>query len=328
METALGRPKRGKNIIQQMIRVANAPCSWGILEFDDSCISTPRERSEGSAAVSPRFAQVLDEIRDTGYVGTELGDWGFMPTDPAALRAELAKRGLAMVGAFVPVPLAASESHTAGEAVAVRTAQLLREAGADAFIVLSDDNGRVPDREQNAGRISAGHGLTADAWATFARGAERIARAVLHQTGLRTVFHPHCGGYVETASEIDELMARTDPQLLGLVLDTGHIMYGGGDPADVLTRHAARVWHVHFKDCDRSVAARARQESLGYLAAVRAQLFCQLGDGAVDFAAIVSALRARDYDGWIVVEQDVFPGYGSPAASARRSREYLRRLGV
>jgi inosose dehydratase len=88
------------------------------------------------------------------------------------------------------------------------------------------------------------------------------------------------------------------------------------------------VWHVHYKDCDPAVAARARQEELGYLDAVQAQLFCQLGDGAVDFAAITASLHARQYDGWIVVEQDVFPGYGTPAESARRSRQYLQRLGV
>jgi inosose dehydratase len=112
------------------------------------------------------------------------------------------------------------------------------------------------------------------------------------------------------------------------VLDTGHIMYGGGDPEDVLRRHGSRVWHVHYKDCDAIVAARARREGLGYLAAVRAQLFCQLGEGAVDFAAITSTLRDLHYDSWIVVEQDVFPGYGTPAESARRSRQYLRSLGL
>ena len=112
------------------------------------------------------------------------------------------------------------------------------------------------------------------------------------------------------------------------MLDTGHIVYGGGDPLDVLARHAARVWHVHFKDCDPSVAARARTQGLGYLAAVRAQLFCELGAGQVDFPAVIEALRGAGYDGWIVVEQDVFPGYGSPAASAARNRRYLQSLGL
>lgn len=292
-------------------------------------VDSPASGPESRGHDAPRFQVVLDEMRDAGYDGTELGDWGFMPTEPAALGRELARRRLEMVGAFVPVALASVEAREPGARSAVRAARLMRDAGASrALIVLSDDNAQVPARERNAGRIRPQYGLDPPAWATFARGAEHIARAVRQETGLRTVFHPHCGGYVETPIEIDQLMARTDPTLVGLVLDTGHILYGGGDPLEVLDHYGSRVWHVHFKDCDLTVAARARQEELGYLAAVQAQLFCQLGDGAIDFAAITAALHARHYDGWIVVEQDVFPGYGTPAESARRSRQYLRRLGV
>ena len=298
-----------------MIRVANAPCSWGVLEFGES----------SSAPVD----QVLDEIRDTGYAGTELGDWGFMPTEPPALRDALAARGLELVGAFVPVALADAATHARGQSTALRTARLMRDAGAtNAFIVLSDDNARDPVREQHAGRITPGQMLSPDQWTTFAAGADAIAAAVRDETGLRTVFHPHCGGYVETPAEIEALMTRTDADLVGLVLDTGHILYGGGDPLAMLGRYAPRIWHVHYKDCDAAVASDARRRGRGYLAAVRAQLFCQLGEGAVDFPAVTAALRDRHYDGWIVVEQDVFPGYGTPAVSARKSRRYLETLGV
>lgn len=307
-----------------MIRVANAPCSWGVLEFDSSIVPG----TESGVSSAP-YDRVLDEIRDTGYVGTELGDWGFMPTEPAQLRHELSRRDLQLMAAFVPVALADASSHVAGAATAVRTARLLRKAGgADAMIVLSDDNASVPEREQHAGRITPQLGLTERLWATFAAGAGHIGRVVREETGLRTVFHPHCGGYVETVGEIDALMGRTDPLLLGLCLDTGHLLYAGGDPVEVLDRYSTRVWHVHFKDCDAQVAAKARTNGLGYLAAVRARLFCELGAGAVDFAAVLSALRRHHYDGWIVVEQDVFPGYGSPAESARRNRSYLHAIGV
>jgi inosose dehydratase len=299
-----------------MIRVANAPCSWGILEFDRD---TP----------AASYTQVLDGIHQTGYAGTELGDWGFMPTDPGRLREELGRRHLRLIGGFVPVPLVQADAHAAGIEIALRTARLLRDAGgADAVIVLSDDNGRDVEREQCAGRITPEQGLTPQQWTTFAEGAERVARAVRDETGLRTVFHEHCGGYVETEAEIDELMARTDAALVGLCLDTGHIAYGGGDPMAVLERHARRVWHVHFKDCDPAVAGDARSTKLGYLSAVRKRLFCELGAGGVDFGAVVAALRRHGYDGWVVVEQDVFPGCGTPEESARRSREYLRTLGL
>jgi inosose dehydratase len=299
-----------------MIRIANAPCSWGVLEFESASQSAP-------------FARVLDEIRDTGYAGTELGDWGFMPTDPARLRQELAARRLELIAAFVPVALVEPGAHEAGIANAVRTARLLRDAGTPgAMIVLSDDNAIVPQREQHAGRITSAMGLGDDQWTVFAAGADRIARAVRNATGLRTVFHPHCGGYVETEAEINALMSRTDPTTLGLCLDTGHVVYAGGNPVAVLNRHASRVWHVHFKDCHPQLAAAARAGQLGYLAAVRSEVFCELGAGAVDFAAVLDALRGLDYDGWIVVEQDVFPGLGSPADSARRNRMFLDALGA
>ena len=299
-----------------MIRVANAPCSWGILEF---------ERTVTPAT----YQQVIEEISRAGYAGTELGDWGFMPTDASTLRHEIERHGLQLIAAFVPVALAERAAHADGRETAVRTASLLRHAaGPEALIVLSDENDRVPDREQNAGRITAEHGLDDPHWAIVAQGAEAIATAVRDQAGLRTVFHPHCGGYVETESEIDQLMQRTDPTLLGLCLDTGHITYAGGDPLAVLKRYTSRIWHVHFKDCDDAVASQARAMQLGYLAAVRNQLFCELGRGAVDFAKVVATLQQIGYDGWIVVEQDVFPGYGAPQESARRSRDFLRGLGI
>jgi inosose dehydratase len=298
------------------MRIANAPCSWGVLEFDRAVASAP-------------YSQVLDEIAATGYTGTELGDWGFMPTHPAALREELARRNLRLIAAFVPIALANEAAHGPGIATAVRTARLLRDAdGPGAFIVLSDDNGTVPAREARAGRITAADGLNDRQWTTFAAGADAVARAVKEETGLRTVFHPHCGGYVETGGEIDELMRRTDSSGLGLCLDTGHLVYAGADPLRVLADHAPRIWHVHFKDCDPAVAQRAREQGLGYLAAVRSQLFGELGRGSVDFRAVTAALRAMNYSGWIVVEQDVFPGYGTPADSARRNREYLRGLAL
>jgi inosose dehydratase len=142
------------------------------------------------------------------------------------------------------------------------------------------------------------------------------------------VFHHHCAGYVETPGEIDALMRRTEPALLGLCLDTGHLTYGGGDPLVALLRYGNRVRHVHFKDCDPAIARTARTQGWDYFQAVRSGIFCELGRGSVDFPAIAASLAERGYGGWVVVEQDVLPGMGTPAASARRNREYLRSIGL
>jgi len=302
-----------------MIRAANAPCSWGVLEF-------------GSEGRAPNPAQVLDEIASTGYVGTELGDWGFLPTDPAQLRQALGSRALDLVGAFVPVALPDRSAHQAGEATAVKTARLLAALATTSAsrpkIVLSDATVANPLRAAKAGRITAADGLSPSAWQIVAEAAERIARAVLTETGLRTVFHHHCATYVETPSEIAELMARTSNELLGLCLDTGHATYGGGDALELLEQHRARIDHVHFKDCEPRVAAAARQQQWDYIQAVGSGVFCELGNGSVDFPAIAAALRRTGYDGWIVVEQDVLPSMGSPAESASRNRSFLRRLAI
>ena len=123
-------------------------------------------------------------------------------------------------------------------------------------------------------------------------------------------------------------MQRTDESLVGLCLDSGHITYAGGSPIDLLDRYGTRTWHVHFKDCEPAVATRARSENWDYQTAIRHGVFCELGKGAVDFPALLEALRQRSYAGWIVVEQDVLPSMGSPLESARRNRDYLRTLGL
>ena len=297
------------------IPVGNAPCSWGVLEFEETV-----------ALADP--GRVLDEMATAGYAGTELGDWGFLPTEPERLQGELRARSLAMLGAFVPVAFADRAAHAEGRARALRVATLLAAVAERPLIVLADDNGRDPVRTRDAGRIRDDQGLDAVGLGTFAAGVEETARAVLEQTGVRTVFHHHAAGFVETPQEVERLMGLTDERLVGLCLDTGHFVYGGGDPVDAYRRYRSRVWHLHFKDCAAAVAERARQTALGYFEAVRAGVFCELGRGAVDFAALVGELQRAGYPGWIVVEQDVLPGMGTPLESAVHSRAYLRGLGL
>lgn len=306
------------------ILVGNAPCSWGSLEFD------------GLGGEPIGYAQMLDELVATGYTGTELGDWGYMPTDTAALRDELRKRGVTMNGAFVPVALRDPAAHAPGVQAALMVArQLAAVANPDLppFLVLADENGSDRQRTLMAGRVTPDMAMTDEEWATYAAGAESVARAVRDETGLRAVFHFHCAGFVETPDEIARLMALTDPDLLGMVFDTGHYMYGSGanDGSIILPaleQFADRIWYVHFKDCQPQIATQARAEGWDYFTAAAHGVFCELGKGCVDFAAVVAWLREREYRGYITVEQDVLPGLGTPYESAARNRAYLRSLGV
>jgi inosose dehydratase len=300
------------------LRVGNAPCSWGTLEF---------EQTKGEPI---KFDLMLDELAETGYTGTELGDWGYMPTDPSSLRAELDKRRLVMLGAFVPVALKNRDAHDAGVEAAVRTARLLSAVATDPkpYLVLADENGSVPERTRNAGRITAELGLTADEWRVFADGANKVAHQVRRETGLRTVFHHHCAGYVETPDEIARFLDLSDPEAVGLVFDTGHYAYGSGscDAIGGLNRYKDRIWYVHFKDCDAGLARRARAEQWDYFEALKQGLFCELGKGCVDFPAVLRWLKTTGYAGYTLVEQDILPGMGTPKESARRNREYLRSI--
>jgi inosose dehydratase len=296
------------------IKVANAPCSWGALEFD-------------LEAEAPGYKQVISEIEETGYSGTELGDWDFMPTDPEKLRDELQAVNLDLIGAFVPVDFVKAESHDEGVERALRVAGLMHAAGyPHAFIVLADNNGSVPERTQKAGRIQPEHGLSSEQWKTYVEGVEKVAQAVKDKYGMRSVFHHHCAGYVETPEELGELMNRTNPELLGLCFDTGHYTYGGGNAEEGLKLWKERIWHVHFKDYSASIGDSAKEKNWDYFEAVKNGVFCELGKGEVDFPAAVKFLKETGYQDWIVVEQDVLPGMGSPKDCALNNRKYLKSL--
>jgi inosose dehydratase len=296
------------------IRVGAAPVSWGILEF------------AGQSSAQP-WESVLDEMVMAGYAGTELGPYGFLPTEPGALRDALAARGLELLSAFVPVRLADKAAHAEGLATARRVGALLAACGCRR-LVLSDDNAAHPNRLARAGRITPADGLGDEGWCALAEGVNLIAHRLSYEFGLETVFHHHCAGFVETPAEVARLLEVTDPAAVGLCLDTGHSAYGGGDPVEGLRRHGPRVRYVHLKDADPAVMARAREMGLNYFQAVAEGVFCELGQGGVDFEKVLAALNGLGYDGWVVVEQDVVAGRGTPLESARRNRDYLRGLGL
>jgi inosose dehydratase len=296
------------------IKIAAAPVSWGIFEF-------------AGQSSQPSWESVLDEMAAAGYAGTELGPYGYLPTEPQTLKAALGARGLQLLSAFVPVRLADRSAHAAGLATSRQVGALLAAGGCQ-HIVLSDDNAADPRRLARAGRITPDDGLDDAGWRALAEGVNTIARRMHAEFGLETVFHHHCAGFVETPAEVARFLELSDPATVGLCLDTGHYAYGGGDPVECIRQHGARVRYLHFKDADPQVIARARQEGLNYFQAVAAGVFCELGRGCVDFPGVIEAMNALGYEGWAVVEQDIVAGMGTPLESARRNRAYLRTLGL
>jgi inosose dehydratase len=296
------------------IQLASAPVTWGIFEFE---------------GVTPRYSydQVLDEMAATGYTGTELGPYGYLPTDPQQLASALAQRGLKLLSAFVPVALADARSHAAGEAAALQVGRLLAALGAS-HLVLADDNCSEPLLTVQAGQRT-GSVLNEAGWDTFAAGVNRIARTLHNELGLKLVFHHHCGGYVETPAETRALLARTDPDLVGLCLDTGHWHFAGGDALACIAEFGQRVRYLHFKDYSPSIGAACRAQQRDYFAAVRAGVFCPLGEGEVDFAGVIGAMEKLGYTGWAIVEQDVLSEtVGAHKLLAQANRNYLKGLGL
>jgi inosose dehydratase len=300
------------------MRVGNAPVSWGVYEADRP---------------NPPFGVVLDAIAQAGYEGTELGPYGYLPTTPEGLDRELKARRLALGSSFVALPLEDAAQRTRAVEHALAVARLLKTQGVGELILADDED---PHRARIAGRVphDGSAGWTEQAWREVVATLQAVARALRDVLGMRVVFHHHAGTHVETPGEIERLLEQTDPDLVGLLLDTGHAVYGGGDPLEIVMRHGPRVRYVHLKDAQRAELEHMRRSDVPMAEAWARGVFCPLGEGVVDFPRLIETLRRRGYEGWLIVEQDVVPDAEGrlrpdPFESARRSRSFLReRAGV
>jgi inosose dehydratase len=282
-------------------RLAGAPISWGVCEVPGWGLQLPAER-------------VLGEMAALGLKATELGPQGWLPLDGAAVRAELDRHGLRLVGGFVPVVVHERDLAPAREQ-ADRAAAQLAGAGADVFVAaaVQDDDWSKPTPLDDDGFERAGAHL------------REIADLVATH-GLELVLHPHVGTLVETAADVERALAHTDVRWC---FDTGHLLIGGVDPASFVRDHADRIGHVHLKDVDAALAERVRSGALSLVRATQEGLFQPLGEGDARIDEVVRLLEDAGYERWLVLEQDVAitgsepPGDGGPALDVRKSIEFL-----
>jgi len=276
------------------VRLATGPVTWGV-DFAD-------------APDNPPWPLVLDEIAASGVGALELGPVGYLPEEPATLRAALAARGLRAVGSFVFEDLHDPGQAGAVVAVARRACAMIAAAGGRVLVVIDRPGA---ERAATAGRPDAARRLPAREWRDLIAVVGRVAE-VARAHGLRPVVHPHAGSFLEFEDEVERLLADTE---LDLCLDTGHLAYAGLDPVATLARHAGRLGHVHLKDVDGAVLARGD----GFWTAVAAGVFCPLGTGIVDVRGGLAELERQGYDGFATIEQDRVRGSGSPLGDLRRS---------
>jgi inosose dehydratase len=292
------------------IRVANAPCSYGAFEV-----------TVGRLPNVPDALDVLSSMSAAGYEGTELGPPGYLG-DRDVLRGRLEEQGLALVGGYVPIRFSEPERLEEDLRGLAATLDLFEAAGAaDARPVFAD--GGSPGRAARPGAAATDRsvGLDDAGWTRFAAGVAHAAEAA-RARGFEPTFHHHTATYVEAPWEIERMLELTD---VGLLLDTGHLALGGGDPVHGLRDWAGRIDHLHVKDYRRSILEGVLADRADMEEAWRRKVFCELGTGDVDLPAFFAEVEAVGYSGWLVVEQDLIPAPDEDASEAMDAQARNRR---
>ena len=294
-----------------MIRIGNAPCSWGV-EFADD----PR---------NPSWRSVLKENAEAGFSGIELGPVGFMPEDPAELGDALSEFGQTLVGGVV---FRAFHDPAQWDDVldgAVRTCKALKAHGAEHLVLIDSIS---PRRAPTAGRAAEAEQMDAAEWAAFRDRIATVARIGAEEYGLTVGMHAHAAGFIDFEPELERLLDEVDEKILKICFDTGHHSYAGFDPVAFTRRHIDRISYMHFKDIDPQVKADVIAKRTGFYDACAQGIFCNLGDGDVDFPAVRQILLDAGFKGWCTVEQDCDPqGDTSPIDDAKLNRAYLQSIG-
>jgi inosose dehydratase len=293
------------------IRIGSAPDSWGVWFPDD-----PRQVP---------WRSFLDEVSTAGYEWIELGPYGYLPTDPAVLAEETARRGLKVSAGTVFTGLHHGAAvweptweHVAG------VARLTAAMGARHLVV-------IPAfwRDDRTGRVLEDRTLNAAQWRDLARGTERLAREVGDRHGLRVVFHPHADTHVDTEENVTRFLDATDPSLVSLCLDTGHYAYCGGDSVKLIETYGERLGYLHLKQVDPAVLAEVRAQELPFGPAVARGVMCEPPHGVPALEPVLAAVERLGTDLFAIVEQDMYPcPPDRPLPIARRTRAFLRSCGA
>ncbi len=290
-----------------MVKLGTAPDSWGVWFADDER-QTP-------------WARYLDEVKDVGYSWTELGPYGYMPTDPGRLETELVARSLKLCAGFVMFDFERPEAWADAEPDVEAVCALLSALGAECLILIDDVY-----TDLFTGKLRLAPELDDREWSQLVSRTAQLAE-IAERSGLRAAFHPHAQTHVQTEEQIERLL--TDVPGLSLALDVGHHAYCGGEPVSFFRRHHARVSYLHLKSVDAEMRARVAREGIPFALAVGDGMFVEPSQGAVDFPGLRDAIVETGYSGYAIVEQDMYPtAFERPLPIARRTRRYLDELGL
>jgi len=288
------------------LQLSNAPCSWGV-EFADSDKNLP-------------WQQVLNEISGAGYKATELGPLGFLPTDVAVLKDELAQRDLKLIAGTLFQHLHDGSKRAEILEFTRRSCEVLRALGAQFMVVIDHV---VSPRTDQAGQVTSATRLSNSDWSAMMETIRQASNICLEHD-ITPTLHPHTGTYIEYQDELDRAMQDLPADLLSLCIDTGHCYYAGMAPEKIIKQYGDRIKYIHFKDINAQVHDAVVTHGVDFYTAISEQIFCPLGAGAVDFAAVKQALIDINYQGWVTVEQDMDPKIdNNPLQNALNSRVFI-----
>ena len=294
------------------IQIGNAPCSWGV-EFADD----PR---------NPHWLDVIRENAEAGYRGIELGPVGFMPEDPPQVADALEEHGQTLIGGVVFRPFHEPDQWDDVLDGAVRTCRALQAHGAEHLVLIDSIS---PRRAPTAGRAHAAEQMDSAEWNAYRDRIVTVAKMATEEYGLTTGIHAHAAGFMDFEPELDRLLNEVDERILKICFDTGHHSYAGFDPVAFMKRNIDRISYMHFKDIDPHVKADVIANSTDFYAACGQGIFCNLGEGDVDFASVRQVLIDAGFEGWCTVEQDCDPTIAGtdPLGDAKINRAHLSSVG-
>ena len=293
------------------IEIGNAPCSWGV-EFAND----PR---------NPTWRKVLQDCAEAGYRGIELGPVGFMPEDPAILGEALDEFGLTLIGGVIFRPYHDPDAWEDVLDATHRTARALKAHGAEHLVIIDSIS---PRRAPTAGRADEAVQMDKAEWTGFRDRIVESARIGAEDYGLTVGIHAHAAGFTDFEPELIRLLDEVDEGLLKICFDTGHHSYAGFDPVAFMQKYVSRISYMHFKDIDPKVKADVIANRTGFYEACGQGIFCNLGQGDVDFEAVRKVLLDANFAGWCTVEQDCDPTLDvRPIDDARANRAYLQSIG-
>lgn len=286
------------------VRIGINPITWSNDDLPELGGETPLETC-------------LVEAKQAGYAGLELGNK--FPRDSAVLGPIMARHGLAVVSGWYSARLV--ERDAQAEIAAMQPhLKLLKDSGCR-VMVFAETTGSVAGARTTP--VAQRPRLSESQWPVFLDRLDAVAQH-LERQGVAMAFHHHMGTVIESAEDVDRMMAGT--KSVGLLFDTGHFTYAGADPLAVLERHIARVNHVHCKDVRGAVLAERRAARSSFLDAVLSGVFTVPGDGAVAYGPLLAALARKRYDGWLVVEAEQDPAKAHPLTYATMGYRNLSTL--